>query len=200
MDLRTTTRPRRLAGELKTARALVEATAPGRPIDMLEVGPGLAVRYLGRLAEETRPAADIFRRIEVGVRRIPMPDSWLESYETGELLAAFEGLPIRLTILDINPRVLDIVRGLHPRVLLRSIVADLGQERPAALVPIYGSFDLVIAHAVLGRIASGVRERAGENLVRLARPGGLLFVGRDFASVECDPVDGSAGFYRRRSG
>src|SRR3990172_9163123 len=140
MDLKTTTRPNRHARFL-FLRSLLGTGPDAGPIEVMNVGPGLAVKYLGRLAAQNILARDIFRWIETGVRRVPMPDAFFESYETGELLQTLEALPIRLTILDVNPRVLRIVRKTHAHLPIEAVVADLGEERPASLIPLYGRFD-----------------------------------------------------------
>jgi hypothetical protein len=197
MDLKTTTRPNRHTTQFQTARSLLEAARLERPIDVLEVGPGLAVKFLGRLTDERNPGWDLVKRIESGIRRIPMPDVCYENYETRELLEALRGFPIRLTILDVNARVLRIVKGMHSDVPIETVVADLGVRGSAALADHYGRFDLVVAQAVLGRVRRTVRDIARDNLVSLARPGGLLLVDGDLAAVGCEPVDGFAGFSRR---
>ena len=109
MDLKTTTRPRRSVAAFHVLRSLLRQPPGGHPLEILNVGPGLAVKYLGRLSAEAVPGWDFFRRIEAGVRRVPMPDGFFESYETGELLTALAGLPVRLTVTDINPRVVRVV-------------------------------------------------------------------------------------------
>lgn len=197
MDLKTTTRPNRHAEQFREARRLLDLERFDRPIEVLEVGPGLAVKFLGRLAEEGRPAWDLVKRIETGVRRIPMPDACYESYETGELLAALHGLPVRLTILDINPRVLRIVRQAHAGIPIETVVADLGEERPASLLPLYGRFDLVVANAVLARVGNPGRNNACEAIRSLVKPGGILLGTGGFAAAGFQEVSGKPNFYVR---
>lgn len=167
MDLKTTTRPNRHTAQFREVRALLAPPADGRPLEVANIGPGLAVKYFGRLAEETVPGWDIVKRIESGIRRIPMPDACFENYETHELVRMLEGLPFRLTVIDINPKVVRIVARSMPDRSVETVVADLGAERPASLLPLYGKFDLVVAFTVIGR----VKTRLFENARQHHRPG-----------------------------
>ncbi|MEJ0013501.1 MAG: class I SAM-dependent methyltransferase [Bauldia sp.] len=196
MDLKTTTSPRRRANIFNTLQRFVEAPSSGRPLEVANVGPGLAVKYLGRLSAIDMPGWDFFRRIEAGVRRVPMPDAFYENYETMELVAALRNIPFRLTLIDINPRVVRVaaqgVRG-HK---VDTVVADLGEERSVRLAPYRGKFDLVVAFAVVGRVRDRLRENARDNVGRLVRPGGLL-LGTDTGGSEFTLVAPDSAFYRK---
>ncbi len=197
MDLRTTTRPNRNIDLFRTARTLLSAGDRERPIAIIEVGPGLAVKHLGRLADQKYPLWDFVRRIESGIRRIPMPDGCYESYETRELCASLSGLQIRVTILDINPRVVRIVKAINADLPIEPVVADLGAEVPTGFSAFVGRYDLVVANAVLVRIPVSRRETARRNLLSLAAPHGLVLTEVDDCPAGFERVAGAPRFLRR---
>ncbi len=197
MDLKTTTRPRRRANVFAALRSFVQAPPSGRPLEVANVGPGLAVKYLGRLAASDVPGWDLFRRFESGVRRVPMPDAFYESYETKELVAALGDLPFRLTLVDINPRVLRVVAHGLGRPDVQTVMADLGEERAVRLAPYRGKFDLVVAFAVVGRVKERIRENARDNVRSLVRPGGLLLSAGDLANSDFAAISADIGLHRR---
>ena len=179
MELKTTTFPQRNFAGFREARRLLEL-APGQTITVLQAGPGLAVRFLGRLG-------GAWRLLERVVRRLPLPDSFFESYETADLLGAFDGIDVRLTIVDVNPRPLNVIAGQLRSADLRTIIVDLGAPLSPQLAPLAGTFDMVVAMAVVGRISPKERrQRAAANLAMLARQGGLIFANQgDFSSSGC---------------
>jgi hypothetical protein len=197
MDLKTTTRPRRRADVFATLRRFVQAPPSGRPLEVANVGPGLAVRYLGRLSATDVPGWEVFRRIESGVRRVPMPDAFYENYETAELVAALDGIPFRLTLVDINPRVLRVVSQRMRGAVVDTVAADLGEERAVRLAPYRGKFDLVVAFAVVGRVKEKTRQNARENVQSLVRPGGFLLGSGDVPGEGFAPVAPDTVLYRR---
>jgi len=170
MDLATTTyagRHRRLLERLATL------APPGR-LRILEVGPGLAVRGLGRLAARGAPGRAVFKGVETLVRRLPLPDGAFENYETEDLLEAFGRDRVDLTLLDINPRALSVVAANLVPFAVTTVRADLADPALPAHRELARPFDLVVALATLGRIPEGRRAAAALNLVRLTRPGGLV--------------------------
>lgn len=189
MALNTTTFPRRNVVGFGQVRELLEPLA-GRSLSILEAGPGLAVRYLGRFHS--------LRPVERLVRRLPLPDTFYESYETDDLLQVFSGADIRLTLLDVHPRPLRVISAQSP-ASVRTIVADLGAPMPAALGQLKGSFDLVVALALIGRIATEQqRKLATETLASLVKPGGLIFANQgDFAAAGCVPSHGLRAIFRK---
>ena len=191
MDLKTTTRPGRNAGGFRDLRGLLKPTT-GAPVAVLEAGPGLAVKYLGRMG-------GLLQLVERLARRLPLPDSSYESYETAELLSSLDGLDIRLTLLDINPRPLKVIADRMPGARIRTQVADLGLPSPAVLAPLMGTFDLVVAMHLVGRISdAGERRNAQANLRALAKPGGLIFANQaDLLAPDCMRVDWLTDVYRK---
>ncbi len=197
MDLKTTTRPRRHTGQFDALRRFLSPPSSGRPLEVANVGPGLAVRYFGRLSAADVPGWDIFRRIESGIRRIPMPDAFYENYETAELTAALGDLPFNLTLVDINPRVVRVVeRGARGRKV-DHVLVDLGEERSVRLAPYRGKFDVVVAFAVIGRVKDRLRENARDNVRSLLRPGGILVSGGDITTDDFIPLSEEHGLFRR---
>jgi SAM-dependent methyltransferase len=196
MDLKTTTSPRRRAQVFANLRGVVQAPPSGRPLEVANVGPGLAVKYLGRLAAMDRPGWDLFRRLESGVRRVPMPDAFYENYESIELAAALGTMPFRLTLIDINPRVLRVAAQGVSGHKVETVAADLGEERSVRLAPYRGKFDLVVAFAVIGRVRERLRQNARDNVASLVRPGGLL-LGGEIGGVDFAPVAPGSSFYRK---
>jgi hypothetical protein len=194
MDLKTTTRPNRWVTQLCDARSLLARPADGC-LEVAEIGPGLAVKYLGRLCDPSTTGWGFFRRIETGIRRVPMPDMCFENYETRELIQALEGLDFNLTVMDINPKVVRVVQKRFPEEVKETVVADLGTERD--LLPLYGKFDLVVALEVISRVAViGMADRkerfenARANLTGLVKPGGLLVASGNLETGGCVRVKG----------
>jgi hypothetical protein len=181
MDLKTTTRPKRSTAEFEALRRIVKAPSSGRPLEVANIGPGLAVRYFGRLTATSIPGWQVFRRLESGLRRIPMPDFAYENYETSELIAALGDIPFNLTVIDINPRVARVVTGNTRRHSVQAVLADLGEERSVRLAPYRGKFDVIVAIAVIGRVKQKAQENARDNVRSLLRPGGILVGGSDVA-------------------
>jgi SAM-dependent methyltransferase len=197
IDLKTTTRPRRHAGEFRELRRFLAAPSSGRPLEVANVGPGLAVRYFGRLSAADIPGWDFFRRIESGIRRIPMPDAFYENYETAELIAALGDVPFNLTLVDINPRVVRVVERNTPGRKVDHVLVDLGEARSVRLAPYRGKFDVVVAFAVIGRVKDRLRENARDNVRSLLRPGGILVSGGDIVTEDFTPLSAEHGLFRR---
>jgi hypothetical protein len=197
MDLKTTTRPRRRKAEFTLLRQFVKAPPSGRPLEVANVGPGLAVRYFGRLAASDFPGGDLFRRIESGIRRIPLPDAFYENYETAELVAALGDIPFNLTLIDINPRVVRVVARNMSGHHVDHVLVDLGEERSARLAPYRSKFDLVVAFAVVGRVKEKGRDAARDNIRSLIRPGGLLVANQDLVTEEFSRLGEHKGVYRK---
>jgi hypothetical protein len=161
----TTTRPRR--SDFRPLRAFLESRIGKSQFEVLDVGPGLAVKYIGRLCAEDVPGWEIFRRAETAIRRLPLPERWFESYEPGEILEALDGLPVHMTVIDIVPLVVRTVARSYPAV--DAMMGDLKTFAPGR------QFDAVVARHMLGRIGEG-RAYAESNLRRLVAPDGFLFV------------------------
>lgn len=195
MDPKTSTWPQRHAAELAELRRLLPAG--NRRLTVANVGPGLAVKYLGRFANRKTVLAEIIRRFETGVRRLPLPDLCFENYEAVELAEALAERPFALTAVDINPRVVRVVvNALAPHA--KGVVADLGVAHAPALAPLRDSFDVVFSFAMVQRVPTGFAKIARENIRSLVRPGGLLVGGGDFSGGDVEPIEGKPGFFRRR--
>lgn len=197
MDLKTTTRPRRHRAEFDALRRVVAAPPSGRALEVANVGSGLAVKYFGRLSTEDVFGWDIFRHIDSGVRRIPMPDAFYENYETAEIVAALGDIPFRLTLIDIQPRVARVVARTMRGRSVDYVVADLGEERSVRLAPYRGKFDVVVAFAIAGRVKDKARDNARDNVRSLLRPGGIFVGGGDIAIGGFTPLAEGGGIFRK---
>jgi hypothetical protein len=196
MDMKTTTFPDR---HTRLLRAAAEEDRRSDRVRVLEVGPGLVLRRPAMKAQLGTPLRRIARYPENLLRRLPFPDSWYESYETWEIVDAFD--PQRtgralVTVVDINPKPLRIVQRMHGdsvTCIRADIAGDLRDIAPSG-------FDVVIALAVVGRIPPTLRPRAKKNLVGLTSPGGLIATTAD-ATFDEDGVHverlGFPGLYRR---
>jgi hypothetical protein len=177
MRHKTTTRPRRNTRSITALAEHFQSNNITR-ITLLDVGPGMAVKYIGRLSAIQHPF-DVFRRFEVGLRAIlPLPVSAYESYEPNEILQIFEehmGIQVEISLLDIDVTVLAVAwnqLGVRARSL---IPADISVFPNESLIEYAGRFDVVIAQTVLSRIKTAQgRFNAARNLVSLSRPGGIL--------------------------
>lgn len=194
MDLKTTTRPNRHADQFRAIKSLLPSVA-GRPVEVANIGSGLAVKYLGRLAEETVPGWDLVKRFESGVRRIPMPDACFENYEARELARALDGVDFNFTVIDINPKVVRVVAASMPERKVRTAVADLAVPSPPSLAPLAGAFDLIVTFAMMVRVPKAGQANAANTIRGLLRPGGILLTDWDFTSADCRPVPGRPGFF-----
>lgn len=170
MELQTTT----YAGRHRLLLERLASLAPKGRLRILEAGPGLAVRGLGRLAARGVPGRPLFKAVETLVRRLPLPDGAYENYETREILDAFGRDRVDLTLLDINPRSLAVISGNLAPFPVTTVTADLADPALALRRELAAGFDVVIALATVGRVPETLRAAAAENLVRLTRPGGLI--------------------------
>ncbi|MGV8838681.1 MAG: hypothetical protein ACWA6X_00090 [Bauldia sp.] len=170
MQLQTTT----YAGRHKRLLAQIASLAPPGRLRILECGPGLAVRGLGRLSSRGVPGRPLFKGIETLVRRLPLPDGAYENYETGELLDAFGRDRVHLTLLDVNPRSLTVISANLAPYRVATVTADLADPATPLRPDLADGFDVVIALATVGRIPDDRRDSAAQNLLRLTRPGCIV--------------------------
>jgi hypothetical protein len=199
LDFKTTTRPFRHAAALRQASALLGDRPSGAPLHILEVGPGLAVKGLGRMLTPATPPRRILRAAETFLRRVPMPDRCFENYETLELLQIFAAWPVRLTLIDINPRVLRIIGANLRDVALDTRTADLSLADNPTLAALSGSFDVTVAFSILSRIPTiAGREVAVAHLRNMTRPGGLILANdHDVSATDCRRLADSEVIYRK---
>jgi hypothetical protein len=198
LDFKTTTRPFRNAEALRQASALLADRPTSAPLHILEVGPGLAVKGLGRMLTPATPARRILRAAETFLRRVPMPDRFFENYETLELLQIFAAWPVRLTVIDINPRVLRIIAANLSDVALETRTADLSQADNPTLAAFRGKFDVTVAFSILSRIPTAARDIAVAHLRNVTRPGGLVLANdHDVSAADCRRLADSPVIYRK---
>lgn len=174
MQLQTTTHRGRSIGTLRAAAELVDVA--GRPVRVLQVGPGLAVRYLGRLTGEGVTGRPFFKGLEALIRRLPMPDALYENYESGEIVEVFGPRPVELTVIDINPKSLSVIAGhLTPfGITVTPVVGDITEIGLVDRLGLAERFDVVVALNMVLRVADKLKDRAAANLVEAAMAGGIV--------------------------
>ncbi len=184
MDFETTTFQGRNVRLLAAARDALGATE-GRRLRILQIGPGLSVRYLGRWQAEGSLLRPLFKGTETLVRRLPLPNSWYENYESAEILDTFGRERVDLTILDVNPRVVEIVAANLLPTRVSPFAGNFGDPAVDWPARLGGDFDVVVALAVLHRIASpDWRRRAVADIAAMTRPGGVIAENtQDFAGI-----------------
>ena len=184
MDLGTTTYSGRHSKLLKDAAELV--MKPGeRPLRILEIGPGLSVRWLGRVGGKPAFVRAILKGVETAVRRLPLPDSCFENYESDEILTAFGRQRSELSLMDINPRPLRVI-GQNPKIPLASkLTADLTKLQLEPSHPQFEAFDVVVALTTLARIPVDGRSLAAANVAAMTRGGGWVIA--DGNAIEREP-------------
>jgi hypothetical protein len=177
MRHKTTTRPNR---NIRSIVALGEYLRDKKikEISFLDVGPGMAVKYVGRLSAIRRPF-ELFRRIEVGMRAVlPLPIAAYESFEPLEILRILEEtseVKINFSVLDFDVTVLAVVWNQLGSRVSSMISADLSVFPNDSLAEHAGRFDVVFARTVISRIETAQGQiNAAKNLVSLSKPGGIL--------------------------
>jgi hypothetical protein len=160
-----------------------------REINLLDVGPGMAVKFIGRLSSIRHPL-DLFRRLEVGLRAVlPLPVSAYESYEPVEILRIFanEGVTINISFADFDVTVLAVVWNQLGAKVKHLIWADLSVFPNETLTEHVRQFDVVLAQNIVSRIHSRQgRLNAARNLMLLSKPGGILsFSGEEMLQAGC---------------
>lgn len=194
---KSTTRPKRKARAIANLNSLLSGHSG--TLNVVEIGPGLAVRYLGRLSGAGWPGG-LFRRLEVGVRAaLPMPQWGYEIYETGELLQTLGGCgQLKLSVLDFDATILKVAKRQHGELLDALILADLSIFPNPVLLSHYGKYDAVFENAVIKRIPKNPgRVNAARNLIALTKPGGIITsCARDFLDAGCVPTSERKGFCR----
>lgn len=168
MEMRTTTHRER---NTKGVQEFAEALPTGRHLNLLQVGPGASIKGFGGLTGKNSRMRWLAKPVETLLRRVPLPDNCLESYETLELLAALsrQQLDFDLLVCDINPRVLDIVSetvGPYNSVDYK--------EHDIAQAPVPGNFDGIVCVNVLCRITDVLIPAAIQNLKTSTVSGGII--------------------------
>ncbi len=177
---KTTTRPWRNAGKIDSLTRYLQATGQRQP-KILEIGPGMAVRYLGRLGRFQSPFG-VLGKIEIGIRAVvPLPMWAYESYETGEILDKLSQSGIAgaaLSVFDCNPTVLRLVGATYGKRIDLLQRADLARYPLNCLGALAGTFDAVFATAVIKRLGSRpARLSAAKNIIALCRPNAIVTMG-----------------------
>mgnify|MGYP003382513911 CR=1 FL=1 len=194
---KTTTWPERHKPVIDDVRALIAARSPAEPIAVLDVGLGLAVKVIGRQNGFGR--YQVVKRIETALRRLPLPDYFYENFEAQEIADAFAGLPFRMTLADINPKLLKITAAQLGDVVEATITGDLTFAENPAFESLRGRFDAVFCFATIGRLGNLQNRAAGmANVASFLKPGGLLATDDPERSTVLEPVAGHRMIYSRQ--
>ena len=170
MDLKTTTYPERNTALLEAAAARNTQV----PAAVVEIGPGLVLKGFGTKVRRGQAVWPVIKIAESLLRRLPFPLGWYDSFETGEILDAFD--PDRsgqaeVTVVDINPKPLSVLEQKHGgsvRCVKADIAGDLDDRGLA------GTFDVAIAFAAIERVSVDQQGRAAGNFVGMLKTGGLV--------------------------
>ena len=161
-------------GTLRAAAGLVDVG--DRAVRVLQVGPGLAVRYLGRFTGNGVIGRPIFKGLEALLRRLPMPDALYENYESTEIIEVFGNRAVELTVFDINPKSLKVVAAnLTPfGIKVEPVTGDITETGLIDRLKLADRYDVVVALNMVLRVADHLKENAAGNLIAAAAPGGLV--------------------------
>jgi len=169
---KTTTFPRRRTAVLADIAGLLPPPGP-EPLEVLEIGPGLALKGIGR--HNDWGGLKLIKRLETALRRIPFPDSFYENFETTEILASFGERPVNLTLLDVNAKLLRVIKANMAPAAVNTVAGDLGIAGNPAFARLQGRFDVVFCFATIGRVPGETgRANARRNVASFLKPGGLL--------------------------
>jgi len=186
---KSTTRPNRNTEKIAAMALELKRAGHSRP-EVLNIGPGMALKYIGRLCEIRKPF-HLFRRLEVGLRAaLPMPSWAYEIYETPELLSIFNSIhgkdPV-LRVMDFDATILATANRQFGRKVREFILADLSQFANPDLGHLQCRFDAVFVTAVIKRIACPKgRLYAAQNILAMCKPGALITnTAPEFVTLGC---------------
>jgi len=177
LDVKTTTFVDRHTEIFRFAETLLDAAQ--KPIRILQVGPGMALRGVGRF--NTFEGARIVKRLETALRRIPLPVQFYENFETGELLRMFASHDPRLTVADISRKSLDVVENCYGERIDGTVWMDLSDPAFAERDDLKDRFDIVICLAAVVRVPRDGQAAARHNLASFAKPDGLIISEQDLS-------------------
>ena len=172
---KTTTHPNRNYPFIKAAQGLLASEKPSGQLKILQVGCGMALKYFGRLNGLGKHR--IFKRVETGLRRIPLPEFAYENYETVEIVEIFNSMEFALDVIDINSKALSVVSRTIKRPDFRAFEADITRPSAPVFADMVGAYDAVICFFTVSRTGSAENVKiAQETVFSFVKPGGL-FIG-----------------------
>lgn len=178
LDVKTTTFVNRHTQAFTTANDLLPADKQG--ISILQVGPGMAVKGVGRFNHLGK--WQIIKRLETALRRLPLPISFYENFETREILDIFAKHSPQMTVGDISPKSLNSIKYNYGDEIANTIQLDLGQDLAPGGVSSIGQFDVVICLVTVNRVPRPLWEQARNNIGNFTRPGGILITDQNMTS------------------
>ncbi len=194
---KTTTWPDRHKAVIDDVRALIAARSPAEPIAVLDVGLGMAIKIIGR--QNALGSYYLVKRFETAIRRLPLPDYFYENFEAQEIADAFSGLPFRMTLADINPKLLRLTAAQIGDAVEAVVAGDLTIPENPAFESLRGRFDAVFCFATIGRLGNPQNRAAGmANVASFLKPGGLLATDDPERSIVLAPVAGHRMVYSRQ--
>jgi len=171
MHLRkTTTSPMRGLDVLYPFYQSLDLHHPVGELNVLQVGAGVATKFMATAAGKSK----VIRRLESLTRSIPFPEHYFESYEPKELYESLEqlGYSVRLTVSDINPNVLSVVRNSMKNKNVALELLDISIPPNAFIRQRY---HVCLALNVLYHIRCPIAQpRAARNLIDLLHNQGYL--------------------------
>jgi len=194
LNVKTTTFVNRNLGLFKTvADTVLDPTQAS--LRILEVGPGMAVRGVGRINHIGK--WKVVKRFETVLRRLPMPTWCYENYETEELLRVFDPFSPHLTVADISRKSLDVIRRNITENLDETVRLDLSDADSDALVKLKNRFDLVICLATIVRVPKKSQAQAKRNLASFCAPGAIVITEQDMTTEGLEAVDTSNHVFKK---
>ncbi len=167
---KTTTSPMRGLDVLYPFYQSLDLYHPSGSLNVLQIGAGVATRFMAKSAGKSK----VYRRLESITRSIPLPERYFESYEPQELYSALQqmGYDLKLTVADINPNVLSVVKNSMQGKNVALELLDVSME-PNAFIE--ARYDVCVALNVLYHVRCPIRQpRAVSNLLNLLVDKGYL--------------------------
>ncbi|MEE9375353.1 MAG: hypothetical protein V3V04_03345 [Rhizobiaceae bacterium] len=179
LDVKTTTYPERNTNRFDNAKELLRQ-ANVKEINILQVGPGMALKGVGRLNNLGK--LRLIKRLETGLRRLPLPVSFYETYEPHEVISTFSEFLASITVADISQKSLDVVERTVSHKNLTVTQLDLTSKNSDDFEHLKNKFDLIICVNTIIRTGSQAnRTIARQNLHSFAKDKSMIISESDFS-------------------
>lgn len=167
MELKSTTHKNR---NIPLLGVLADIFPKAQMLDVLEIGPGAAVKFIGRYTGFDAPFRRILKPLETALRRLPLPQSAFENYESVELFNAIANIN-SLTISDMNPRVVKIARAGLP-----ATANVIGKQVDITTQSFDSVYDVIVCLNVISRTALTDQPQAAKTVFAALAPQGVLAI------------------------